>query len=240
MHMGKSDTTKTIEKLLLSYWPNYIADKKLNKMRPHTVVQEVVAENGTNSSGIVDIMRLDEYFEIQAAQTRCWASKYIGKGNAFADVNLLGTGQVCAAGLRTIGELKSEMCPFVSCPKNCVSTIKTPMLLITAIEIKVTNTDFHSANGHNFCGNANYYAMPFELYKKLKMKNEIPEGIGVICLHKRQTQYGVQYSLKKERECKYVPLPSETMMWLVLSIHKRAMLMQKRQTAETQQQDTFW
>jgi hypothetical protein len=44
-------------------------------------------------------------------------------------------------------------------------------------EIKVSKSDFHSKAAVTFYGNFNYYAMPRELYEKVKQ--EIPDGIGV-------------------------------------------------------------
>lgn len=48
---------------------------------------------------------------------------------------------------------------------------------VRCYEIKVTKSDFHSENGHNFVGTFNYYVMPHALYETLK--DEIPAEIGV-------------------------------------------------------------
>lgn len=45
-------------------------------------------------------------------------------------------------------------------------------------EIKISESDFHSKCNNTFIGNYNYYVMTFELYQKVK--NEIPEHIGVL------------------------------------------------------------
>lgn len=45
-------------------------------------------------------------------------------------------------------------------------------------EIKVSESDFHSKCNNTFVGNYNYYVMTFELYNKVK--NEIPEEVGVL------------------------------------------------------------
>ena len=45
-------------------------------------------------------------------------------------------------------------------------------------EIKTSEGDFHSKCNKTFIGNYNYYVMPFELYNKIK--NEIPDNIGVL------------------------------------------------------------
>lgn len=48
---------------------------------------------------------------------------------------------------------------------------------IRCYEIKVTKSDFHSKNGHNFVGHYNYYVMPKSLYEQVR--KEIPDHIGV-------------------------------------------------------------
>lgn len=45
-------------------------------------------------------------------------------------------------------------------------------------EIKISESDFHSKCNNTFIGNYNYYVMTFELYQKVK--NEIPDNIGVL------------------------------------------------------------
>lgn len=45
-------------------------------------------------------------------------------------------------------------------------------------EIKVSESDFYSKCNNTFVGNYNYYVMTFELYNKVK--NEIPEDVGVL------------------------------------------------------------
>lgn len=44
-------------------------------------------------------------------------------------------------------------------------------------EIKVSVSDFHSPNGHNFVGNYNYYILTREVYEHVK--DEIPDHVGV-------------------------------------------------------------
>ncbi len=44
-------------------------------------------------------------------------------------------------------------------------------------EIKISVSDFHSQNGHNFVGNYNYYILTNEVYEQVK--DEIPDYVGV-------------------------------------------------------------
>lgn len=66
--------------------------------------------------------------------------------------------------------------------------------IIRCYEIKVTESDFHSKNGHNFVGNCNYYVMPKELWEQVK--DEIPAHVGVL----------VGKELKSVKKCKFVNL----------------------------------
>lgn len=49
------------------------------------------------------------------------------------------------------------------------------------IEIKRNLQDFHSGCAWSWISNYNYFAMPYSLY--LKVKDEIPDGIGVWVIH---------------------------------------------------------
>lgn len=60
-------------------------------------------------------------------------------------------------------------------------------------EIKVSENDFKSKCNNTFIGNYNYYVMPYELYDKVK--NEIPEEIGVLI-----PEYNGLESIKKAKK----------------------------------------
>ena len=49
--------------------------------------------------------------------------------------------------------------------------------IVWCYEIKVSKSDFHSKHGYIFEGHYNYYVMTLELYEKVK--DEIPDGVGV-------------------------------------------------------------
>ena len=42
-------------------------------------------------------------------------------------------------------------------------------------------SDFKSKNGHNFHGNDNYYAVPIDIYPKIK--DMVPPDIGIVCYY---------------------------------------------------------
>ena len=93
--------------------------------------------------------------------------------------------------------------------------------VITCVEIKVSVSDFHSDHGHNFVGHCNYYAMPLALYKKVK--DEIPDGIGVLLYYNGENTCGI----RKKIECKPRQLSEKTQKWLIISVAKRLTKMSK-------------
>lgn len=56
----------------------------------------------------------------------------------------------------------------------------TNMNELVCIELKQSVQDFHSNAALTFIGNLNYYAMPYDVY--IKVKDEIPKEIGIITL----------------------------------------------------------
>lgn len=64
-------------------------------------------------------------------------------------------------------------------------------------EIKISVADFHSKAKKTFVGNRNYYAMPIDIYEKVK--NEIPKDIGCYVLEPIKNSLGIYrfYCIKK-------------------------------------------
>lgn len=83
---------------------------------------------------------------------------------------------------------------------------------LICIELKQSVNDFHSKAKLTFLGNRNYYAMPYDIYEKVK--DEIPKEIGVLTLPR-------DYILRKDTEmliakkCKHQMLHCDerTIMW---------------------------
>lgn len=71
----------------------------------------------------------------------------------------------------------------------CINTDE----IVYCYELKVTKSDFHSKNGHNFFGHYNYYVMPNELFEEIK--EEIPTHIGVLVPYKNTLK-----SVKKSKK----------------------------------------
>lgn len=58
----KTEMTRTIEQAIVEWNPAQIGDIKVNKFRAHHTGLEVPAECGTTTCGIVDAVRVSEYF----------------------------------------------------------------------------------------------------------------------------------------------------------------------------------
>ncbi len=92
---------------------------------------------------------------------------------------------------------------------------------IICYEIKVTELDFKSKNGHNFSGDYNYYVMPVELYEKLKDTNQLDSfrnKVGVITFGKREALKIVR---KSSRNYKSSALTFDERMLTIDSFLKR-------------------
>lgn len=66
-------------------------------------------------------------------------------------------------------------------------------------EVKSSQEDFHSKNGHNFLGDFNYYIMPEDVFEKIR--NEIPYYVGVL-VPEKQNYRGEWYDLKSVKKAK--------------------------------------
>lgn len=67
---------------------------------------------------------------------------------------------------------------------------------VTVVEIKSSVRDFRSKSGHNLIGNKNYYAMPQEVYDKVK--EEVPKHVGVFTTVNKRAKI-----IKKARTIKH-------------------------------------
>lgn len=70
----------------------------------------------------------------------------------------------------------------------------------TCFEIKVTVPDFHSKNKLSFHGHKNYFVLTPEVYEKVK--DEIPEGIGV---YLAREIYASKYDFEQNKEVEIKP-----------------------------------
>lgn len=90
-----------------------------------------------------------------------------------------------------LGNYLTKKAGIVDC--ICINTNN----IVYCYELKVSKSDFHSKNGHNFYGNFNYYVIPVELFEKIK--DEIPKDIGVLIPYKNSLK-SVKKAKKKKLE----------------------------------------
>lgn len=89
-------------------------------------------------------------------------------------------------------------------------------IVITCFEVKITFSDFHSPNGHNFCGNYNYYCVPKALVPLVLPEMEgLPDdySVGLLSYDGR--------TLKKVRAAKYQEISSEVSVILLYNALKK-------------------
>lgn len=65
-------------------------------------------------------------------------------------------------------------------------------------ELKLTVSDFHSDNKITFLGHYNYYVMPYSVYQKVQ--DEIPDWVGVYCIHEGRFGYYCEAERKPKKQ----------------------------------------
>lgn len=205
MPVAKTEMTKTIEQAIIEWNPTQIGDIKVNKFRAHHTGLEVPVECGTTTGGIIDAVRVSEYFGHIKIRHQCRMGRW--KARTGSDLQ-------CQDG-KTINAGDDPECDHYGCQWNGIRKEGTPQVLITCIEIKVTKSDFKSEHGHNFVGHMNYYAVPEEIYKEIEPL--VPPDIGILVyLHK-----GQYTGLRSRRRPQYREMTEEEQKWLLLSVFKR-------------------
>ncbi len=202
--MAKTELTKTIERALKYYAPAEIGGIKINKFRGWSTAFEVPAECGTTSGGIIDCVRVNEYFGNLSKNRVCRLFKYKQDGvHAWK----------CPHGVED-KDIK-RACDKADCRWNALATNGVPKVLITCFEIKITKSDFKSIHGHNFVGNLNFYVMPKELYPQVE--DLVPDGVGVILYTKANGFVG----LRRKINSRFQEMTDSDQKWMVLSVLKR-------------------
>lgn len=209
--MAKTDLTRMIEQLLRDYYPAEICGQKINKHRPRHTAFEVPVICGTVNGGLVDCMKVYEYFSDVQCENFCRLSRPAGDfGKEW--ITAMEEGYDCPRGYG-VGE-KPEFCDERLC-RFCGNRVSGNMdVLIVCYEIKITKADFKGKHGHNFVGNANYYVMPKSLYEEVK--DQIPEDIGVVIYVEGKSAH----LLRRKKECAFRPLDPDRQKWFILSVLK--------------------
>lgn len=208
--MAKTELTRAIEKAITNYYPSEVCGIRVNKFRGTHTAFEVPVVCGTTTGGIVDCMRIQEYFGNLTRTTHCiWSRRQKKRGYC-------STWEETAICPRNIpaGE-KPDICDELACRWCQIQEEGTAEILVTCFEIKITKSDFKSPHGHNFVGNCNYYVIPKELYPDVA--DLVPEDIGIILY----LSAGSYIGLRRKKECTFKPLTDEEQKWFVLSTLKR-------------------
>lgn len=142
----ETELTKNIKKQIPHFKPT------MGKMRTIRYAEEV-----WTPSGIVDVIRFEDYIEMDNSYCSCKKCK-------FEEKDIIVNNKKC---------------------KGCVYKKSNYQIgiLTTCYEVKITVSDFKSENGHNFHGNDNYYVVPIEIYESIK--ELVPEKIGIIAFYKK-------------------------------------------------------
>lgn len=204
--MPKTDLTKQIEQAILDWHPAKIGDIKINTSRREHTALEVVAECGTTRSGIVDAVRVSEYFGDYERRHICRPAQWRREG--------IRQGISCELGYHPSKPLP-DFCEQTTCRWNGTSEVGMQKILLTCFEIKVTKSDFKSEHGHNFIGNMNYYVVPEEIFKEIYPL--VPGEIGILVFY-----HGEKYTgLRTKQKAVFREMSDEDQKWLILSVFKR-------------------
>ena len=201
--MAKTDLTREIEKALRYYAPRELGGITINTFRGRSTAFEVPVECGTITAGMVDCVRINEYFGDKERVTVCRCHAWKREGIRRIPIN-------CPNGIAD-SEKTPELCNNTKCQWCIWKEVGRPKVLVQCFEIKVTKADFRSKNGHNFVGNLNYYVIPAELYEGIK--DEVPEGVGII-LYKTG-------SLRRKQDATFKKMTEEDQKWMILNVLKR-------------------
>jgi len=207
--MGKSEMTKQIEEALKCYSPKELGEISFNPFRGWVQAYEVPVTCGTTEDGLVDCVRVAEYFGDLQYTYICRA--FGKKAGSFYDEFI---SRVCEMGHLSSKEAPLE-CNAHGCRLNSVCKNGTPKIVVVCFEIKVSRADFKSKNGHNFVGNLNYYVVPAELQPKIM--DLVEDGVGVLAyLHE-----GEYRGLRRKKDATYREMTDEQQKWMILNVLKR-------------------
>ena len=169
----ETDLTKRIKELTHHYAP-----KIKRNMRTIRWADEV-----WTPTGIVDSIRFEDYYTSNLytcpfLNPECFDEKRIAQatkngplGTCFRDHTTVSNDKKCHGCVYRHHEYSVGM-------------------MATCFEVKISFSDFKSDNGHNFCGNENYYCVPAELAPKIE--SLIPQHVGILIYTEGKTVYGLK------------------------------------------------
>lgn len=149
------------------------------------------AEEVWTPTGIVDQIRFEDYIERDES--------FCGHTDYYPEVPCKIAGQ----------EFPNDNC----C--GCVFKRNRHILgvLTTCFEIKISLSDFKSKNGHNFCGNYNYYVVPIDICNEVRPL--VPNDIGIIAY------FPLTQSMRVEKESVFNEVKSADLSLLLYNALKK-------------------
>ncbi len=208
----KTEATLAIERALGYYRPSIMSGIQINKHRNTYSTFEVPVERGATTAGIIDCVMVSEYFGNIKNYRACRAA------NWRKDLPIAW----CKEGHVTAGDCP-DRCDSAECKWNIWGKEGMPEILIACIEIKVTAADFKSKNGHNFVGNLNYYAIPLEIFEKIKAL--VPDDIGILVYYPggKQRENGTwpYQGLRVKKDATFKEISDNDQKWMLLNVMNR-------------------
>ncbi len=169
----ETDLTKRIKALPHLYRPKLNTEKRTIRW----------ADEVWTPTGIVDSIRFEDYYENEEYLCRLLDVERFSEKEQRMTVYMHQPGKCFRDGGTDKNDRKCHGC-VLRCHNWKVG------MMVTCFEVKITYSDFRSANGHNFHGNENYYCVPKSLASKIA--HEIPDDIGILAYFEGERQYGLR------------------------------------------------
>lgn len=171
--MMETDLTKRIKALTHHYRPRLHTEKRTIRW----------ADEVWTSSGIVDSIRFEDYYEDEEYLCRLVDAERFSETVNCLTAHWHESGRCFRDGSAEQNEQKCHGC-VLRCHNWRIG------IMVTCFEVKITYQDFKSRNGHNFHGNENYYCVPKALAARIA--GEVPAHIGILAYFEGERQYGLR------------------------------------------------
>lgn len=225
--MAKTELTLQIEQALLNWNPDKLAGCRINRLRKGFAAYEVPVISGHTENGIIDFVAVYECFENEKVHYGCSLLEQMDD-DGLPSYALERAESVRCSNIESLRKGEMRDCSNPRCVWKKTRREHDESILVVAIEIKVSKSDFKSKHGHNFVADANYYAMPSWLYHQVRTL--IPEGVGVLLFYDGNTIESIHqntavkyYGIRLKRDAALRPMELGDKLWLLMSTAKRAL-----------------
>jgi hypothetical protein len=187
----ETELTKTIKKHLRYFRPAFASSMRVIRW----------AEEVETPTGYVDTARFEDYITRDDSYCALITPKTPDEA-VMAKNKLFGC------------KIPGETYPRGEC-KCCVhkKSVHVMGILTTCFEVKITVSDFKSPNGHNFHGHRNYYAVPVDIYDKIR--GLVPPGIGIIVYYPQSGRMAIK------QECEHREITESELSRLLYAALKK-------------------